>query len=90
MMLSEYGGCSYAFSGFYTFNSFDISDFEQTLDKCLSAISSRKLENEQMMKRADKYCSRSTFKQWVSGFLRHLKQACDTTKNADFSYLGLE
>jgi trehalose-6-phosphate synthase len=27
MMLSEYGGCTYSFSGFYSFNSFDLSDF---------------------------------------------------------------
>ena len=46
-MLSEYGGCSYAFSGFYTFNSFDLSDFHKTLDKTLNTSTVKK---EQMMR----------------------------------------
>jgi trehalose-6-phosphate synthase len=37
MMLSEYGGCTYAFSGFFSFNSFDLQEFQKTLDKALSA-----------------------------------------------------
>ena len=59
MMLSEYGGTSYSFSGFYSFNSFDMTDFKDVLDKSLSAKSE---ENVRMMKAAHKYCSRSQFK----------------------------
>jgi len=36
MMLSEYGGCTYAFSGFYSFNSFDLCDFQKKLDRALN------------------------------------------------------
>jgi len=71
MILSEFSGCSNAFSGFHSFNSFVLKDLVQALDTALSTPSSKKLE---MMQRAYTYSSRRCFKKWVDSFLRDLKQ----------------
>jgi trehalose-6-phosphate synthase len=85
-MLSEYGGTANSFSGFQKFNSFDISDFKDVLDRSLSSTPE---EKRKMMRQADKACSHSMFKQWTFGYLRHLKHSYDPTRSADFYYLGL-
>jgi trehalose-6-phosphate synthase len=44
MILSEFSGCSNAFSGFHSFNSFDLKDLMQALDNALSTPSTKKAE----------------------------------------------
>lgn len=70
MILSEFSGCSHAFSGFHSFNAFDLNEFTTSLDTCLSSSSQKK---EEMMKRAYKFCSHRTFYSWVENFLKDLK-----------------
>jgi|LakMenEpi03Aug12_release.lakeMendotaPanAssembly.Ray.scaffolds.fasta_scaffold6912317_1 trehalose-6-phosphate synthase len=70
MILSEYAGCSNAFSGFHSYNSFDLQDICQALDSALSTTTDKKAE---MMSRAYTYSSRRTFKKWVDSFLKDLK-----------------
>lgn len=70
MILSEYSGCSNAFSGFHNFNSFNLLDICQSLDAALSTTSEKKAE---MMAKAYNYSSRRTFKKWVDSFLKDLK-----------------
>jgi trehalose-6-phosphate synthase len=42
MVISEYAGCSNAFSGFTSFNSFSLLDICQALDSALSSTSENK------------------------------------------------
>jgi len=71
MILSEYAGCSNAFSGFHSFNSFNLLDLCKALDAALSTPNDKKAE---MMSRGYTYSSRRTFKNWVESFLKDLKQ----------------
>lgn len=70
MILSEFSGCSNAFSGFHSFNSFDLKELVQALDSALSTPSTKKAE---MMQRAYTYSSRRGFQKWVEAFLKDLK-----------------
>jgi len=44
MILSEFSGCLNAFSGFHSFNSFDLKDLVQAFDYALSTTSAKKAE----------------------------------------------
>jgi trehalose-6-phosphate synthase len=87
MVISEYAGCSNAFSGFHDFNSFSLFDLCQSLDAALSTPPEKKAE---MMSIAYKYTSRRTFKLWVESFLTSLKQMYNPANVQNrYIYLGL-
>jgi hypothetical protein len=88
MVISEYAGCSNAFSGFHNFNTFDLLDICKALDTALSTPHDKKAE---MMAKAYKYSSNRSFKKWVESFLYHMKQMYNPTSTvaARYIYLGL-
>lgn len=87
MIISEYSGCSNAFSGFHDFNSFNLFDLCQSLDAALSTTSEKKTE---MMSIAYHYTSRRTFKFWVEQNLVCLKQMYNPVNVQNrYIYLGL-
>jgi trehalose-6-phosphate synthase len=76
MLISEYAGCSNAFSGFHNFNSFSLVDICKALDTALSTPNDKKAE---MMEKAHKYSSKQSFVKWVEAFLQYMKQMYNPT-----------
>lgn len=88
MIISEYSGCSTAFTGFHVINPHDIKDLCNKMDAVLSQTPELK---QAMMSKAYQYSSRRTFKLWVDSFLKDMKQMHNPslTVGARYVYLGL-
>ena len=72
MLLSEFSGSNKAFKGYLEYNPFNVQEFLQKLDYCLSMSPEDK---EELMKQAVAYLEKASTSKWVESFLKDLKIA---------------